>query len=476
MEYQEIIDRKKKIVTSAIKAIPDPIIADVKKRYAQKCKRSVQYFERAKQVIPAGLEHNLGLLHPYPLTMKTASKASIWDIDENEYVDYMMAGGPIILGHKFPQLDEKVIALIENYGPSTGLTCESEILCAEEIAKHMPSVEMVRFLASGTEADMLAVRVARAYTGKKKIIKIAGSYHGWSDQFLLSSDYPGTGNAHASGIPQDSYAHTIELMPNDFEGLYRLFEENRDKDGIAAIIAEPTGGHAGTFPNHPDWNKTLRKVCDEFGALLIFDEVITGFRLALGGGQEYYNVLPDITILGKIITHGYPSCGAVAGSREIMSVCHPGGTHGKKAFTGGTLSANPISTTAGYYSIKYIEEYGAIDKASDYGDRITNKLNELFATRKDLPFFAYNIRSIIHVETACPSGAFLVSKDIDSQLAEQKRRAKAAEDIYMALLDQGVLMLGDCKRMYTCMQHDDASLKKTLNAWENVLSMIPVEG
>ena len=474
MEYQEIIDRKKKIVTSAIKAIPESVIADVKKAYAQKCKRSVQYFERAEKVTPGGFEHNVGLIYPFPLTIKTASKASVWDIDENEYVDYIMLGGPVILGHKFTKIDEKVIALIEDYGPSVGLICESEILCAEEIAKHMPSVEMVRFLASGTEADLLSVRIARAYTGKKKIIKIAGSYHGWSDQFLLSSDYPGTGNAHAFGIPQDSYAHTIELMPNDFDGLNRIFEENRDKGGIAAIIAEPTGGHAGTFPNHPDWLKTLRKVCDEYGALLIFDEVVTGFRLAMGGGQEYYNVLPDITTLGKIITHGYPSAGAVAGSREIMSICHPSSINGKKAFTGGTLSANPISTTAGYYSIKYIEEYGAIDKASDYGDRITNKLNELFATRKDLPFFAYNIRSIVHVETACPSGAFLVSKDIDSQLAEQVRRANVAEDIYLALLNQGVMLLGDCKRMYICMQHDEASLNKTLKAWENVLAMIPV--
>lgn len=473
MEFQEIIDRKKKIVNSTIKAIPEHTVTDIRKEYAQKCSHSIEYFERAKKLIPAGLEHNLGLLDPYPLTMKTASKASIWDIDENEYVDYLMGGGPIILGHKFEQVDEKVKELISNYGPSTGLTCESEILCAEEIAKHIPSVEMVRFLASGTEADMLAVRIARAYTGKQKIIKIAGSYHGWSDQFLLSTDYPGMGNSHAGGIPEDSYTHTIELMPNDYEGLERIFVENSAKSGVAAIIAEPTGGHAGTFPNHPDWNKTLRKICDDNGALLIFDEVITGFRLSLGGGQEYYQVLPDITILGKIITHGYPSCGAVAGSREIMSICHPGGVNGKKVYTGGTLSANPISTTAGYYSIKYIEEYGAIDKASDYGDRITTKLNDLFATRPDLPFFAYNIRSIVHVETACPSGVFLSSKETKFQIEDQKRRFKAAADIYVAMLNQGVLMMGDCKRMYTCMQHNETSINKTLKSWENVLSIIP---
>jgi glutamate-1-semialdehyde 2,1-aminomutase len=354
------------------------------------------------------------------------------------------------------------------------LTCESEILCAEEIAKHMPSVEMVRFLASGSEADMLAVRIARAYTGKKKIIKIGGSYHGWSDQFLLSSDFPGMGNSHAGGIPIESYMHTIELMPNDFEGLYRIFELYKNEEGIAAIIAEPTGGHAGTFPNHPDWNNTIRKICDENDSLLIFDEVITGFRLAMGGGQAFFNVMPDLTVLGKIITHGYPSCGAVAGSREIMSVCHPSGLPGKKAYTGGTLSANPISTTAGYYSIKCIEQEKSTEKASINGEKLTKALNELFSTRKDLPFFAYNIGSIVHVETTCPSGVFLAGKDLNTQTNEQKERGLAAENIYIAMLNQGILMLGDCKRMYTCMQHNEESLKKTINAWENVIGLIPV--
>ncbi len=475
MEYQEIIDRKKEILSKPVRRIPEATMAQVWKNFNGKCKGSIRSFERAKKVIPAGLEHNLGLLYPYPLTMKTAQGAAIWDIDNNQYVDYLMAGGPIILGHKVKEVDEKVMALIENYGPSTGLTCENEILCAEEIAKHVPSVEVVRFLASGTEADMLAVRLARAYTGKLKIIKIAGSYHGWSDQMLLSSDRPGTGAIHAYGIPKESYQHTIEVYPNDFEGLARLFEENRDKGGVAAIMAEPTGGHAGTFPNHPDWNRTLRQICDENGALLIYDEVVTGFRLGLGGGQEYYGTLPDITVMGKIITHGYPSCGAVGARREIMQLCHPGGGAGKSAYTGGTMSANPISTTAGYYSIRSIEKNGAVEKASDYGDFLTANLNNLFATRKDLPFFAYNIRSIVHVETSCPSGTFMMNDGQGVSVEEQKARSAAAEDIYYAMLDQGVLLLGDCKRMYTCMQHDEMDMAKTMDAWEKVISLIPVQ-
>jgi len=472
LEYQEIIERKIEICKYPIKTIPGEINQQIRKRFENKNPQSFEAFQQAKRIIPGGLEHNLGLLKPYPLTMKTAQKAYIWDIDGNEYVDYLMAGGPIILGHKIPEIDEKVVDYINQYGPSTGLTCESELLCAEEIAHFMPSVEMVRFVSSGTEADMLAIRIARAYTKKDRIIKIAGSYHGWSDQLLLSPDYPGTGNGHADGIPKDCYKNTLEIYPNDFDALVKTFEETKDDGGIAAIIAEPNGGHAGTFPVHPNWNKTLREVCDKYGALLIFDEVITGFRLSMGGGQEFYHVLPDITVLGKIITHGYPSCGAVAGPREIMSICHPGGIDGVKAYTGGTLSANPISTTAGYYSIKYIDEFNAIEKSSTYADIITQELNDLFNNRKDLPFFAYNIQSIVHIETSCPTGVFLLDEDKESQIREHRQRMKAAEDIYLALLDLGILLMGDCKRLYVCMQHDKTTLDKTIAGWEKVISLI----
>jgi glutamate-1-semialdehyde 2,1-aminomutase len=370
-------------------------------------------------------------------------------------------------------LDEKIIEYIRENGPSSGLTSEAEIMCAEEIIKHMPGVEMVRFLASGSEADSLAIRLARTYTGKKKIIKIAGSYHGWSDQLLVSTDYPGIGRLHASGIPSECLDNTIEVAPNDFEGLRKAFIENQ-KDGIAGILAEPTGGHAGTFPVHPDWNKTLRAICDEFGALLIFDEVVTGFRLSLGGGQEYYGITPDLTVLGKIVSHGYPSAGALGGKKEIMRFCHPGGEGHRKAYTGGSLSANPISTLAGYYAIKFIEEYQACEKAATYGNKVTGCLNQLFATRKDLSFFAYNIQSIVHVETGCPSGVYLKNMDFDHQVAEQNTRSSVGMDVYLALMTKGVMILGDCKRLYCCMQHNDQTLDQFMKAWEYVLSLFPV--
>jgi glutamate-1-semialdehyde 2,1-aminomutase len=392
----------------------------------------------------------------------------MFDIDGNEYIDYVMDGGPIILGHHFEPLDSRIIELIEEHGPAVGLTHETELRFAQEIVKHFPGIEMVRLLASGTEADLFAIRLARAYTGRQKIIKIGGNYHGWSDQLLLSPNFPGTGPDEATGIPPVCYENTLEVLQNDFAGLKRTFEENRDQ--IAAVIAEPTGGHAGTFLAHPDWLKTLRQLCDEYGALLIFDEVVSGFRLSLGGGQLFYGITPDITSLGKIITHGYAGAGAVGGKAEIMQCVHPSSSNGRKAFTGGTMSANPIAATAGYYTIKLMEDYHTVEKAAAYATRLTHALNELFATREDLPFFAYNIQSIVHMETACYNGISLVENPA-ARAKEVYERYAAASEYALVLLTQGVLPLGD--RLYCCMQHDDAALEKTVAAWKHVLSLIP---
>ncbi|MGZ6316528.1 MAG: aspartate aminotransferase family protein, partial [Anaerolineales bacterium] len=365
-------------------------------------------------------------------------------------------------------LDSKIVELIEEQGPAVGLTHESELALAQEIVKHFPGIEMVRLLASGTEADLFAIRLARAYTGKEKIIKIGGNYHGWSDQLLLSPNFPGTGPDEAMGIPPSCYENTVEVLQNDFEGLRRTFEQH--KDNLAALIAEPTGGHAGTFMAHPEWLKTLRQLCDQYGVVLIFDEVVSGFRLSLGGGQAYYGVTPDITTLGKIITHGYAGAGAVGGKAEIMQCVHPSKSNGRKAFTGGTMSANPIAATAGYYAIKLMEENHTVEQAAAYAAKLTHALNELFATRKDLPFFVYNIQSIVHMETSCYNGISLVENPV-ARAQEVYERYAAAQEYALVLLTQGIIPLGD--RLYCCMQHDDAALERTVAAWQHVLSLIP---
>jgi glutamate-1-semialdehyde 2,1-aminomutase len=467
MEYQEIKSRMQEVLARPVHPIPGEKLEPERKRYFEKHKRSAEIFEKAKDLIPGGVEHNLSQNKPFPLAMDRAKGYKVWDVDGNEYIDYLMCGAPIILGHSFSPLDDKIIELIKEKGPAMGLTSEYELLAAERIIKHMPGVERVRFLQSGTEADMAVIRIARAFTGKKKIIKIGGSYHGWSDQMVYSIHVPGTGAMQSKGIPDECYAHIVDVAPNDFDGLEKAFKENQDKGGVAGILVEPIGGESGSHPVHPDWNITIRKLCDQYDALLIFDEVITGFRLDMGGAQKYFNIKPDLTVLGKIITHGYPSSGAVAGRKDVMSVC--AGGLGEKIYIGGTLAANPISMAACYHALKLMEQHDAVAKARAYADKLTKALNDLFATRKDLGFFVYNFGPIMHYVTTAFLSVPLTSADALNQIIARK---KAADDYQLVTMSRGLCTLAGT-RMYTCMQHDDEALKKTVSIWEYLLSLIP---
>ncbi len=467
MEYQEIVARRKEILSRPVRRIPKEKLAEEHKRYAARTRRSVEIFEKAKNLIPGGVEHNLSQNKPFPLAMDRAKGYKIWDVDGNEYIDYLLCGAPIILGHCFKELDDKIVRIIQEKGPATGLTSEYELLAAEQIIKHMPGVEMVRFLQSGTEADMAAIRIARAFTGKQKIIKIGGSYHGWSDQMVYSIHIPQTGALESKGIPNECFSHIVDVPPNDFDALEKAFKENQDKGGIAGIIVEPIGGESGAHPVHPDWNKTIRQLCDQYGALMIFDEVVTGFRLDMGGAQKYFNIKPDLTVLVKIIPHGYPSSGAVCGRKDVMGAC--AGSLGQKVFVGGTLAANPISTAACYHALKLMEEHDAVGKSIAFANRLTKALNDLFATRADLGFFVYNFGPIMHYMTTAFFSVDLGAPDALFQILDRKQ---VADDYQVITMAHGLCTLAGT-RMYTCMQHDDAALKKTLEVWQYLLDLIP---
>ncbi|PKN69282.1 MAG: aspartate aminotransferase family protein [Chloroflexi bacterium HGW-Chloroflexi-5] len=467
MEYQEILTRRKEMLSRPVRPIPPEKLAAEHKLYAERCKRSIDIFEKAKGMIPGGVEHNLSQNKPFPLAMDRAKGYKMWDVDGNEYIDYLLCGAPIILGHGYEPLDEKIIEIIRQKGPATGLTSEYELLAAEEIIKHMPGVDMVRFLQSGTEADMAVIRIARAFTGKLKIIKIGGSYHGWSDQMVYSIHIPQTGALEARGIPAECFAHIVDVAPNDFEALEKAFQDNQDKGGIAGVLVEPVGGESGAHPVHPDWNRAIRRLCDQYGSLMIFDEVVTGFRLDMGGAQKFYGIMPDLTVLGKIITHGYPSSGAVAGRKDVMKVC--AGGLGEKVFAGGTLAANPISMAACYYALKLMVENDAVGKATAYANRLAKALNDLFATRPDLGFFVYNFGAIMHYMTTAFFSVDLAAPDALAQILTRKQ---VADDYQVVTMAHGLCTLAGT-RMYTCMQHDDEALKKTLEIWEYLLSLIP---
>ena len=316
MNYAEIQERLQRLAAQPPRDIPDGKMDRVREEIRRKTTKSAALFERAKKAVSQGVEHVLSPTDPYPLFMEKGEGSKLTDVDGNVYVDYVLGGGSVILGHNPARLNQRIADVLRRKGPLHGLCDEYEVLAAEKIAQHMPAVEKVRFFQSGTEADMAAARLVRAYTGKKKIIKFRGAYHGWADQFVTDMWVPGSGPLLASGIPPEHRVHTVLVYQNDLGELEKAFRDHRDD--VAAVFVEPVGAESGSLPLMDGFHQEVRRLCDRYGALYVFDEVVTGFRLGLGGAQAYFRVEPDVTILGKIIMGGYPSCGAVAGRAEII--------------------------------------------------------------------------------------------------------------------------------------------------------------
>lgn len=462
--------RLKRLIAQPIRAIRRDRMSDVLSYFDTKCSRSKSLNEEAKRYIPGGVQHNLAFNYPFPLAIEKAEGAYLWDVDGNRYIDFLQAGGPTVLGSNYAPVREKVLELLQTCGPVTGLFHEYELKLAKLICKHMPAVEMFRMLGSGTESVMAAIRAARAHTGKKKVIKIGGAYHGWSDQMVYGLHVPGTRRLEAKGIPRGSSRETQEVFPNDLGALRRTLMLNRIRGGTAAVIVEPVGPESGTRPVAFDYNRHVRELCDEFGALLIFDEVVTGFRLGLGGAQGYFGVKPDLTIFGKCVTGGYPMAGGLGGRKEVVMrlAAGLGGKTGARAYVGGTLSANPLSCAAGYHAILEMERTGAPAIAGRAGDKLRAGLEEIIERRR-LPFVAYNQGSIVHLETA---GVMLLDLRSPLKLArEVKPRKHMMEEMGAAYMSQGLVTLAG-SRMYTSMADTDDVIDDALERFDRVLSMV----
>jgi glutamate-1-semialdehyde 2,1-aminomutase len=327
-------------------------------------------------------------------------------------------------------------------------------------------------MGSGTEAVMGAIRLARAYTGKKRVIKIGGGYHGWSDQMVYGMRLPNTGRMEAIGIPRGATAATQESLPNDLAAIRRKLQWNRLRGGTAAIIVEPFGPESGTRPVTRDFNAQVRRLCDEFDALLIFDEVVTGFRAGMGGAQAYFGVTPDLTILGKCLTGGYPMAGAIGGNRDIMMMLVGGlGSTAKRAFVGGTLTANPLSCAAGYFALQEIQRTDAAIKAGRAGDRLCKGLEQIIE-RLGLPYVAYNMGSIVHLQT---SGVMLLDTSTLLKLARLRNEAKIRkhmmEEMGAAYAAHGLITLAG-SRIYTSLADTDEVIDDALNRFEDVLKLV----
>lgn len=444
-----------------------------------KCSESKKEYEISREYIPGGVEHNLAFNTPFPLCVNKAEGAYLYDIDGNKYIDFLQAGGPTILGSNYPYVKEKAIELINESGPVTGLLHRSERLIAEEIHRHMPNVEMFRMLGSGTEAVMGAIRAARIATDHKRIIKIGGAYHGWSDQMVYGLKIPGSRALLESyGIPKGAYKNTDEVKPNGLKMLEKVLRLNKLKGGTAAVILEPVGPESGTRPIDHDYNGKVRLLCDKYGALLIFDEVVTGFRVGISGAQGYFNVVPDLTIFGKIVAGGYPAAGGIGGKKEYVSLLAAGLATGKhRAYVGGTLAANPLSATAGYYTIKEIAKTNACEKAGKAGDKLTEGLCQLIKKYK-LPYVAYNQGSIVHLEcSGAMSYDFSSMSFIKSALGllktkdEIMRRKDSMQRMGAAYMANGIVTLAG-SRLYTSAADNDEVIEDALSRFDKVFAEV----
>jgi glutamate-1-semialdehyde 2,1-aminomutase len=470
LDVDDTIRRLKALVAQPLRGLRHDALLDTLNYFETKCTASKEITERAKKRIPGGVQHNLAFNYPFPLAVDKAEGAYLTDRDGNVYIDFLQAGGPTILGSNYAPVNERVAEVIKESGPVTGLFHEYELKLAEIIHQYMPHIEMYRSLGSGTEAVMAAVRAARAFTKKKMVIKVGGAYHGWSDTMVYGLRVPGSFRMNAKGIPFGATGRTREAFPHDLGLLKRKLIENRLRGGTAAVVVEPLGPESGTRPVPKGYNAAVRKLCDEFGALLIFDEVVTGFRTGLGGAAGYFGVTPDLTVFGKAVSGGYPMAGGVGGRTDVMAVFGSGldGKHGAHIQVGGTLSANPLSCAAGYFAIQEMARTNAPVIAGRAGDRLTRGLQKLI-DKYGLPYVAYNQGSIVHLES---SGVLMLDMRNPVKLfKENKGRKKLMEQMGAAYAAHGVITLAG-SRMYTSMADTDEVIDDALSRFDQVFAQV----
>ena len=458
---------------------PEALKAYEDEYYGKKCAKSKEMITEAQQVIPGGVQHNLAFNYPFPLVFTKADGMMLYDIDGNEYFDFLQAGGPTVLGSNPPEVREQVIDLLNTCGPSTGLFHEFEYKLAKKICDSVPSVDMFRMLGSGTEACMAAIRVARLATKNKNIVKMGGAYHGWSDQLGYGIRVPGSKFTQASGVPMRLMRDTQEFFPNDLNDLEKKLRRNQLNGGTAAVFIEPIGPESGTRPLDFEFNKGVERLCRKYGALLIFDEVVTGFRIGMAGAQGYYGVEPDLTIFGKVIAGGYPGAGGIGGKKQYMQYMGAGldasGMKIKKAFCGGTLAATPISCVAGYYTLEEIDKQNACQKAGLMGDRLTAGLNNII-DKYNLPFVAFNQGSVCHMETVATRHFSLDwSKpwQIPGIIKETSKRKAEMTHMGAAYMAEGLVTLAG-SRLYTSAAYNEEMIDDALARFDKVFANIAV--
>ncbi|MCX8659637.1 glutamate-1-semialdehyde 2,1-aminomutase [Gilliamella sp. B2772] len=386
-----------------------------------------------------------------PLFIEKANGAYIYDVDEKAYIDYVGSWGPMILGHNDPDVANAVINAVRN-GLSYGAPTEIETKMANLVTQLIPSIEMLRMVNSGTEATMSAIRLARGYTGRDKIIKFEGCYHGHADYLLVKAGSGALtfGHPTSPGVPEDFVKHTLVCDYNDLESVKKQFEQYPNE--IAAIIIEPVAGNMNCVPAKKSFLQGLRSLCDTYGALLIIDEVMTGFRVALGGAQEYYDLVPDLTCLGKIIGGGMP-VGAFGGRAEIMQQLAPTGP----IYQAGTLSGNPVAMAAGYATLTKLMDVGIY---SELEEKTASLVNGLYAEAK-----RYNIPFVVNHAGGMFGFFFTNALEVSSYKDVMNCDVELFKKFYHHMLAEGVYFAPSAfEAGFMSLMHTDKEIDHTIDA------------
>jgi glutamate-1-semialdehyde 2,1-aminomutase len=424
--------------------------------------RSHDLFEQAQQYIPGGVNSPVRAFNGVggdPLFFKHSEGAYLIDEDNNRYIDYVASWGPMIVGHQHPEVVKAVQAVVAEgigYGAPTAIETEMAKLVCELV----PSVEMVRMVNSGTEATMSAIRLARGYTGRDKLIKFEGCYHGHSDSLLVKAGSGALtlGVPTSPGVPASLAEHTITLDFNDIEQVKQAFAEFGDQ--VACIIVEPVAGNMNCVPPVPGFLEGLREVCDKYGTVLIFDEVMTGFRVSLGGAQQHYGVTPDLCTLGKVIGGGLP-VGAFGGKKEIMHQIAPLGP----VYQAGTLSGNPVSMAAGLTTLKLIQEDGFYDRLAKKTAMLCDGLKQR-ASAADIPLTTNQAGAMF--------GVFFSEEETVTKFSQVTQcDVERFKVFYHGMLSQGVYLAPSAYETgFVSAAHTDKEINATLDAAEKVFASL----